>query len=182
MEELETGYDPEEPADQEEEITEPEEEGPEQPEADQEETEPAGPDQEEDTETEDTEPEETEPEEAEPDGNPEEEEPEDGAYDTVTDAEEEPEEEPEEESEEEPEEPEQETVSGNDPAGSGDVTVFPDGYDFSAPGEEPAGTEYIVQAVEKQSDIMTAGFTCTCFMLGLLAGAVLIAGFRLRRV
>ena len=176
MEELETGYDPEEPADQEEEITEPEEEGPEQPEADQEETEPAGPDQEEDTETEDTEPEETEPEEtepeeAEPDGNPEEEEPEDGAYDTVTDAEEEPE-----------EEPEQETVSGNDPAGSGDVIIFPEDYDLSTPGGEREDAGSIVQAVERQSDIMTAGFTCTCFMLGLLAGAVLIAGFRLRRV
>lgn len=160
MEELETGYDPEEPADQEEEITEPEEEEPEQSETDQEETEPAGPDQEEDTETEDTEPEETEAEEgAEPDENPEEEEP-----------------------EEEPEESEQETVSGNDLVVSGDVIIFPEDYDLSTLGGELEDAGSIVQAVEKQSDIMTAGFTCTCFMLGLLAGAVLIAGFRLRRV
>ncbi len=49
-------------------------------------------------------------------------------------------------------------------------------------GGEPADTESIVRAVEEQSDIMTAGFTCTCFMLGVLAGALVIAGFRLRRV
>ena len=62
------------------------------------------------------------------------------------------------------------------------MIVFPEDYDLSALGGEPADTESIVQAVEKQGDIMTAGFTCTCFMLGILAGALVIAGFLLRRV
>ena len=92
--------------------------------------------------------------------------------------------------EEEPEEePGQETasgndlsVSGNDSAAGGDVNVFPEDYDLSAPEGELPDTESIVQAVEKQGDIMTAGFTCTCFMLGVLAGALVITGFRVRRV
>ncbi len=33
-------------------------------------------------------------------------------------------------------EPGQETASGNDSAASGDVTVFPEDYDLSAPGGE----------------------------------------------
>lgn len=107
-----------------------------------------------------------------------------------------PEEGTEENPSEEPEEPAEETgepdpetvsgndltVSGNDLVVSGDVIVFPEGYDLSVLGGEPADTESIVQAVEKQTDVMTAGFTCTCFMLGVLAGALVIAGFRLRRV
>ena len=87
------------------------------------------------------------------------------------------------------EEPGQETasgndlsVSGNDSAAGGDVNVFPEDYDLSAPEGELPDTESIVQAVEKQGDIMTAGFTCTCFMLGVLAGALVITGFRVRRV
>lgn len=94
------------------------------------------------------------------------------------------------EPEEEPEEePGQETASGNDlsvsendSAAGGDVTVSSEDYDLSAPGGELPDTESIVQAVEKQGDIMTAGFTCTCFMLGVLAGALVITGFRVRRV
>ncbi|MDE6601347.1 MAG: hypothetical protein K2K90_04120 [Lachnospiraceae bacterium] len=104
--------------------------------------------------------------------------PEEGTDETVRDPEEEPEEEP----AGEEGDPGQETVSGNDLVVSGDVIVLPEEYDFSTLGGEPADTESIVQAVEKQSDIMTAGFTCTCFMLGVLAGALVIAGFRLRRV
>ena len=89
--------------------------------------------------------------------------------------------------ESEPEEPEQEeledeTVSGNDLIVGGDVIIFPEDYDLATLGTEPADTASIVQAVERQTDIMTAGFTCTCFMLGVLAGALVIAGFRLRRV
>lgn len=166
MEGYETVYDLEEPADQEETITEPEPE-----ESEPEEPEQEGP--------------EAEPEEPETESEPGI--PEEGA------AEEQPEEEPEETdaepedgTEEEPagetEDPEEETVSGNDLIVSGDVIVFPEDYDLSTLGGEPADTESIVQAVEKQSDIMTAGFTCTCFMLGILAGALVIAGFRLRRV
>lgn len=152
MEEYETDYDLEEPADQEEVAAEPEETEPEEPDPEETETEPGEPDQEGSAEQEEP---------------PAEEQPEDGADEIVQDPE---------------EEPDQETVSGNDLVVSGDVIVFPEEYDLSALGGEPADTESIVQAVEKQSDIMTAGFTCTCFMLGLLAGAVLIAGFRLRRV
>lgn len=87
------------------------------------------------------------------------------------------------------EEPGQETasgndlsVSGNDSAASGDVNVFPEDYDLSAPGGELPDTESIVQAVERQTDVTAAGFTCTCFMLGFLAGALVITGFRVRRV
>lgn len=83
--------------------------------------------------------------------------------------------------EEDPEE-DPETVSGNDLVISGDVIVFPEGYDLSNLEGAQLDTESIVQAIEKQSDIMTAGFTCTCFMLGILAGALVITGFRLRRV
>ena len=87
------------------------------------------------------------------------------------------------------EEPGQETasgndlsVSGNDSAVGGDVTVSPEDYDLSAPGGELPDTESIVQAVERQMDVTAAGFTCTCFMLGVLAGALVITGFRVRRV
>lgn len=77
---------------------------------------------------------------------------------------------------------EEETVSGNDIVIRGDVVVFPEEYDLSVLESEPVDTEVIVQAIEAQSDNMTAGFACTCFMLGVLAGAMIIAGFRLRRV
>lgn len=163
MEGYETDYDLEGPADQEEATAEPEETGPEEPVPEETEVEPEEPDQEES---------------AEPEEPPAEEQPEDGTDGTVQDPEEGQEEEPAAEGEE----PDQETASGNDLVVSGDVIVFPEEYDLSTLGGEPADTESIVQAVEAQSDIMTAGFACTCFMLGLLAGAVLVAGFRLRRV
>lgn len=171
MEGDETDYVPEEPADQEQEetITEPdsEESAPEEPEQAETEEEP------EKTET-------GEPEEAGQEEDPAEEQPEDGETGDAADAD--TEDGTEEEPAEEPEEPDQETVSGNDLVVSGDVIVFPEDYDLSALGGEPADTESIVQAVERQTDIMTAGFTCTCFMLGVVAGALVIAGFRLRRV
>lgn len=163
MEGYETDYDPEELVEQEETAAEPEETELKEPETEETEVEPEEADQEESAEQEEE---------------PAEEQPEDGTDETIQD----PEEESKEESAAEEEEPEQETVSGNDLVVSGDVIVFPEEYDLSTLGGEPADTESIVQAVEKQSEIMTAGFTCTCFMLGLLAGAVLIAGFRLRRV
>lgn len=169
MEGYETDYAPEELADQEQEetITEPDPE-----ESEPEEPEQAEPEEEPD-ETETGEPEETEPEE-----DPAEEQPEDGETGDATDTEDGTEEEP----AEEPEEPDQETVSGNELVVGGDVIIFPEDYDLSAFGTEPADTASIVQVVEKQSDIMTAGFTCTCFMLGVVAGALVISGFRLRRV
>lgn len=89
---------------------------------------------------------------------------------------------PEDEATEEDPEEDPETVSGNDLVISGDVIVFPEGYYLSDLEGEQLDVEPIVQAIEKQSDIMTAGFTCTCFMLGILAGALVITGFRLRRV
>lgn len=163
MEGYETDYGLEGPADQEEVTVEPEETEPEESDPEETETEPGEPDQEGS---------------AEQEGPPAEEQPEDGTDETVQDPEEGQEEEPAAEAED----PDQETVSGNDLIVSGDVIVFPEDYDLSTLGGEPADTGSIVQAVERQSEIMTAGFTCTCFMLGLLAGAVLIAGFRLRRV
>ena len=165
-------YGPEEPAEQEEDITEPEPE-----ESEAEEPEPEGPE---------AGPEEPEAEEGEATA---EETPEEEPEETDAEPEEEPEEtdaEPEEEPEEtdaEPEEgPAEETVSGNELVVGGDVIIFPEDYDLSALGTEPADTASIVQAVERQTDIMTAGFACTCFMLGVLAGALVMAGFRLRRV
>lgn len=163
MEGYETDYDLEEPADQEEATVEPEKTEPEEPGPEETETEPGEPDQEESAEQE------------EPSA---EEQPEDGTDEIVTDSEEGQEEGP----AAEEEEPDQETVSGNGLVVSGDVIVFPEDYDLSTLGGGPADIESIVQVVEEQSDIMTAGFACTCFMLGLLAGAVLVAGFRLRRV
>ena len=174
MEGYETVYDLEEPADQEETITEPEPEESEPEEPEPEESEPEEPEQE----GPEAEPEEPEQETGEPEEGAEEEQPEEEPEETDA--------EPEDGTEEEPagetEDPEEETVSGNDLVVSGDVIVFPEDYDLSTLGGEPADTESIVQAVEKQSDIMTAGFTCTCFMLGILAGALVITGFRLRRV
>lgn len=125
---------------------------------------------------------ETDPEEPELEGNPEEGtvegQPEEAAGEPGEDpGEETGEGEPEEEPEDDPE-----TVSGNDIVISGDLVVFPEGYDFSGSGSEAPDTEAIVQAIEKQDEILTAGFACTCFLLGMLAGAMIIAGFRLRRV
>lgn len=91
----------------------------------------------------------------------------------------------EEENGEEPaEENQEETVSGNDIVIRGDVVVFPEGYEsvMSESESAPVDTEAIVQAIEVQNDNITAGSACTCFMLGVLAGAMIIAGFRLRRV
>lgn len=120
---------------------------------------------------------------------PEKEEPEQGSEEPEQDPEEgslegQPEDGTEEDPVEETEEPDPETVSGNDLVVSGDVIIFPEGYDLAGLAGEPVDvdTESIVQAIEKQDDILTAGFACTSFMLGLLAGALLIAGFRLRRV
>lgn len=103
--------------------------------------------------------------------------PEEEAGETEADPEEATGEDPVEDLEEDPE-----TVSGNDLVISGDVIVFPEGYDLSGLEGEQLDVEQIVQAIERQSDIMTAGFTCTCFMLGILAGALVMTGFRLRRV
>ena len=77
---------------------------------------------------------------------------------------------------------EEETVSGNDIVIRGDAVIFPEVYDLSMLTSELADTEAIVQAIEAQNENMTAGVACTCFMLGVLAGAMFIAGFRLRRV
>lgn len=89
----------------------------------------------------------------------------------------------EEETGEEPaEESKEETASGNDIVIRGDAVIFPEEYDLSVLESEQVDTEAIVQAIEAQSYNMTAGFACTCFMLGVLAGAMIIAGFRLRRV
>ncbi len=82
------------------------------------------------------------------------------------------------------EEEETESVSGNDIVIKGDVVVFPEGYEPVMSEVESAleDTEAIVQAIETQNDIIKAGSACTVFMLGVLAGAMIIAGFRLRRV
>ncbi len=79
---------------------------------------------------------------------------------------------------------ETESVSGNDIVIKGDVVVFPEGYEPVVSEVESAleDTEAIVQAIETQNDIIKAGSACTVFMLGVLAGAMIIAGFRLRRV
>lgn len=86
--------------------------------------------------------------------------------------------------EEPAEESQEETVSGNDIVIKGNVVVFPEGYEsvMSESESTQADTETIVKAIESQSDNMTAGFGCTCFMLGVLAGSMVISGFRLRRV
>lgn len=82
------------------------------------------------------------------------------------------------------EEEETESVSGNDIVIKGDVVVFPEGYEPVISEVESAleDTEAIVKAIETQNDIIKAGSACTVFMLGVLAGAMIIAGFRLRRV
>lgn len=72
-----------------------------------------------------------------------------------------------------------ETVSGNDIVISGDVVVFPEGFD---PGSEQLDAESIVQAIEEHNENITAGLVCVCFLLGVLVGAIIITGLRLRRV
>lgn len=126
------------------------------------------------------------PEETEQDGEDPEEDPEEatGEEQPGTEADGTAEDQDEEAGEEPAEGREDETVSGNDIVIKGDVVVFPEGYEpvMSESEGVRADTEAIVQAIEAQNDNMTAGFACTCLMLGVLAGSMIISGFRLRRV
>lgn len=47
---------------------------------------------------------------------------------------------------------------------------------------EIADTEAIVEAIERQTEVITYGFTGISIGVGLIAGAVVVQGFRLRRV
>lgn len=73
-----------------------------------------------------------------------------------------------------------ETVSGNS-------TDYPYSSDMDASTHEAYesdGTDslLLVETMERQNDILYAGFMSTLFILGIILGVLIIHGFRLRRV
>lgn len=67
---------------------------------------------------------------------------------------------------------------------SGNTAVFPDGYDTAAlpAAYSSADSDALVQAAAEQTDILRGGFLAVSLFVGVLLGAVLVNGFRLRRV
>lgn len=79
------------------------------------------------------------------------------------------------------------SVSGNDTVTvSGNTVIFPEGFDFSMfsgsdPGE-PASLDALIEAETLQTEVICSASVGIMFLLGLIAGILLIHGFRLRRV
>lgn len=78
------------------------------------------------------------------------------------------------------------TVSGNDVITiSGNAVIFPEDFDLSQLSSNESSTgdlTAVADMLETQNNNITAGFACVSFLLGLLAGAIIVSGFRLRRV
>lgn len=73
-----------------------------------------------------------------------------------------------------------ETVSGNSaeyPYGSDSDASTHSAYDTG-----DTGSLLLVETMERQNDILCAGFMSTLFILGIILGVLIIHGFRLRRV
>lgn len=66
---------------------------------------------------------------------------------------------------------------------SGNVIILPDGYE---PAEMQAYTSEdiaaVIESLEYQTDIIRGGMIGLAFLIGIIAGILLIHGFRLRRV
>ena len=80
------------------------------------------------------------------------------------------------------------TISGNDSGDiitiSGNAVIFPEGFDLSqlSSGESNTGdVTALTEAVESQSDLIYSAALIISLLLGVIAGILLIHGFRLRR-
>ena len=90
-----------------------------------------------------------------------------------------------------PEEPADQTdgtISGNDPGDiitiSGNAVIFPEGFDLSQLNGSESSTgdvTALTEAVESQSDLIYSAALIISLLLGVIAGILLIHGFRLRR-
>lgn len=78
-----------------------------------------------------------------------------------------------------------ETVSGNDIITiSGNAVIFPDDFDLSLLGnsnEINVDQTALIEAIENQSTLLYNVSAAVIFLLGVIAGILLIHGFRLRR-
>lgn len=78
-----------------------------------------------------------------------------------------------------------ETVSGNEIiAISGNAVIFPEDFDLSLLGsgsESNVDQTALIEAVENQSTLLYNVSAAVIFLLGVIAGILLIHGFRLRR-
>ena len=88
-------------------------------------------------------------------------------------------------SEPSPEKPEH-PVSGPETV-SGNSTDYPyssiaDASTHEAYETGESGSLLLIEAMERQNDILYAGFMSTLFILGVILGVLIIHGFRLRRV
>lgn len=80
-----------------------------------------------------------------------------------------------------------ETVSGNDIVEiSGDVIVFPEGFDFSilqdSSVNDTADTGTVEELIREQTGLILGVSVVSVFLLGVIAGILFIQGFRIRRV
>lgn len=125
----------------------------------------------------------TDPEETGPEEEPEESEPEDETE--TSEPEDQPEEPEPEEQTGEPADDIVETVSGNDVVTiSGNAVIFPEDFDLSLLGssnESSVDQTALIEAVENQSTLLYNVSAAVIFLLGVIAGLLLIHGFRLRR-
>ncbi|MBD5526717.1 MAG: hypothetical protein HDR04_20425 [Lachnospiraceae bacterium] len=78
-----------------------------------------------------------------------------------------------------------ETVSGNDIITiSGNAVIFPEDFDLSLLGsgnESNVDQTALIEAIENQSTLLYNVSAAVIFLLGVIAGILLIHGFRLRR-
>ena len=78
-----------------------------------------------------------------------------------------------------------ETVSGNDIITiSGNAVIFPEDFDLSLLGsgsESAVDQTALIEAIENQSTLLYNVSAAVIFLLGVIAGILLIHGFRLRR-
>lgn len=82
--------------------------------------------------------------------------------------------------------PPAEIISGNDIVTiSGNAMIFPEDFDLSLLGggtESSTGDpDAVIKAIESQSDLLYGISAAMVFLLGVIAGILLIHGFRLRR-
>lgn len=78
------------------------------------------------------------------------------------------------------------TVSGNDIITiSGNAVIFPEDFDLSLLSGSTESSMYdastVVDAIKSQTDLIYGASAAAIFLLGVIAGILLIQGFRLRR-
>lgn len=78
-----------------------------------------------------------------------------------------------------------EIISGNDVVTiSGNAVIFPEDFDFSMFQVSPDGESenLVVDALETQTNLIFGVSAVVIFLLGVIAGILIVHGFRLRRV